>query len=225
MHRLSIDNVLIFDDQKIITDLLKSNLKSEKIAQKIDTCLTVHQARSLINLNKYSIAILDVNVGANKKHGYVIADYLTKKSPKTNIIFMSFLSDYLDVVNFLESDFNTFVCKSDGYDELLAAIKSISMGHKSYHSPRVQKLINEYNSRVNTYSQEKLYENILTKREIQIIIQISKGIPYKIIADTLSLQICTVKKHVQNIYKKLGFSNKVEIIKYAIDNQFVNFNT
>jgi DNA-binding NarL/FixJ family response regulator len=221
MHRLSLENVLIFDDQKMITDLLKNNLKSEKIAKNVDTCLNINQARSLINLKNYCIAILDIKIGNNTKKGFEIAKYINKKSPNTHVIFMSFLSDYLDVVNFLESDFNTFVCKSDGYNELLSAIKAISLGNKSYHSPRVQKLINEYNSRVNTYSQEKLSENLLTKREIQIIIQISKGIPHKIIADSLSLKICTVKKHVQNIYKKLGINNKVEIIKYAIDNQFI----
>lgn len=222
MSDFSYNNVLILDDQKIITDLLQSNLKAEKIAKNIDTCDSFNDARYLINSKNYCFAIVDIQLGLNKKQGFEIANFLSKKSPKTNILFTSFLTDSSDVVNFIESNYSSMVCKSDGYNELIAAIKSISLGHKSYLSPKVQKLINEYNSKIKQYNSSNPYENLLTKREIQIIIQISKGKPYKIIADAFCLKISTVKKHVQNIYKKLGLNNKVEIIKYAIDNQFVN---
>jgi DNA-binding NarL/FixJ family response regulator len=48
----------------------------------------------------------------------------------------------------------------------------------------------------------------LTKREIDILKQISAGKNNEQISDTLSLSVRTVEKHLSNIYQKLGISGK-----------------
>lgn len=52
----------------------------------------------------------------------------------------------------------------------------------------------------------------LTSREIEIILLIRKGAPYKTIAEILFIAEKTVKKHVENIYAKTGVSSKTELI-------------
>jgi DNA-binding CsgD family transcriptional regulator len=56
----------------------------------------------------------------------------------------------------------------------------------------------------------KLYQ--LTTREIEIVNSIRQGTKYKEIGEKLFISERTVTKHVQNIYEKLGVSNKVELI-------------
>ncbi len=55
----------------------------------------------------------------------------------------------------------------------------------------------------------------LSKREVEILEQLSKGLTYTIIADNLFISPNTVRKHIENIYKKLQVSNKTEAIKVA----------
>ena len=61
----------------------------------------------------------------------------------------------------------------------------------------------------------------LSKREIEILEQLSKGLKYKIIADNLFLSIGTVKKHVDNVYAKLQAHNKLEAIQKAKSNRLI----
>lgn len=55
----------------------------------------------------------------------------------------------------------------------------------------------------------------LTKREIEVLEQISKGLSYDQVAENLFISYGTVRKHVENTYKKMQVHNKVEAIEKA----------
>lgn len=52
----------------------------------------------------------------------------------------------------------------------------------------------------------------LTKREIQICQLVRDGYIYKEIGDTLNISERTVNKHIQNIFKKAGSNNKLDLL-------------
>jgi DNA-binding NarL/FixJ family response regulator len=51
---------------------------------------------------------------------------------------------------------------------------------------------------------------ILSKKETEVLIALSKGSLYKEIATEQRVTINTVKKHCKNIYKKLEVRNRTE---------------
>ena len=55
----------------------------------------------------------------------------------------------------------------------------------------------------------------LTKREVEVLEQLSKGLSYTIIAKNLFLSPSTVRKHIENIYKKLQVHSKIEAVQKA----------
>ncbi len=55
----------------------------------------------------------------------------------------------------------------------------------------------------------------LTKREIEILEQIAKGLSYRSISELLFISDKTVKKHVENIYEKLQVNSKFDAIQIA----------
>jgi len=55
----------------------------------------------------------------------------------------------------------------------------------------------------------------LSERELDVLRLVSKGFPYKLIADQLSISLDTVKKHMANIFHKLQVKNKIEAINKA----------
>ncbi|MCF0065665.1 helix-turn-helix transcriptional regulator [Dyadobacter chenwenxiniae] len=52
----------------------------------------------------------------------------------------------------------------------------------------------------------------LTAREKEIVRLIKVGKTYKVIAEQLFISERTVSKHVQNVFEKLGVSNRVELL-------------
>lgn len=61
----------------------------------------------------------------------------------------------------------------------------------------------------------------LSEREIEVLEQLSKGLSYHLIAENLILSSGTVRKHIENIYKKLQVHNKLEAVEKAKRNNLI----
>jgi DNA-binding CsgD family transcriptional regulator len=59
-------------------------------------------------------------------------------------------------------------------------------------------------------------EGVLTAREDQVVSLVAEGISNREIAGQLSIKENTVKKSLLRIYDKLGVSNRVELVLYAL---------
>ena len=64
----------------------------------------------------------------------------------------------------------------------------------------------------------------LTNREIEVLTRIGRGHSNKIIARDLFISLPTVRKHRQNIYKKLNLSSAAQAAAYAIDRKYLKRN-
>lgn len=62
----------------------------------------------------------------------------------------------------------------------------------------------------------------LSSREVEVVRCVSMGLRNKEVADKLGISEATVKNHLTNIYSKLGVSDRLELILYAIHNHLVH---
>lgn len=56
-------------------------------------------------------------------------------------------------------------------------------------------------------------ESELSERELEILEQLSKGLRYEQVADNLYISSGTVRKHIENIYRKLQVHNKTAAVE------------
>ena len=68
---------------------------------------------------------------------------------------------------------------------------------------------------------DKAKINSLTKREIEILIQVANGMFNKEIANSLSITERTVKNHLSSIFKKIEVSDRTQAAVFAIRNEIV----
>jgi two-component system nitrate/nitrite response regulator NarL len=61
----------------------------------------------------------------------------------------------------------------------------------------------------------------LTRRELDIVSLLMSGCPNKRIADECAIGQRTVKHHLTNVFGKLGVSNRLELVVFAIQHQLV----
>ncbi|HLU41512.1 MAG TPA: response regulator transcription factor, partial [Microthrixaceae bacterium] len=57
----------------------------------------------------------------------------------------------------------------------------------------------------------------LTERETEVLRLVAKGLTARQIADRLVLSHRTVQNHVQNTLRKLQLHNRVQLVRYAIE--------
>jgi DNA-binding CsgD family transcriptional regulator len=62
-------------------------------------------------------------------------------------------------------------------------------------------------------------EGVLTPREDQVVSLVAEGIVNREIAQQLGVKENTVKKSLLRIYDKVGVSNRVELVLYALANR------
>lgn len=61
----------------------------------------------------------------------------------------------------------------------------------------------------------RVLEERLSARETELLEHLSKGGTNKLIAEQLHISPFTVKRHIENIYKKLDASNRVQLVEKA----------
>jgi DNA-binding NarL/FixJ family response regulator len=63
---------------------------------------------------------------------------------------------------------------------------------------------------------DRVFEEALTHRELEVLDLLAEGLPNKGIADRLRISDQTVKFHIASIMGKLGASNRVETVRRAV---------
>ena len=92
---------------------------------------------------------------------------------------------------------------------MIEAIEEVYKGGSPISSQIARKVIDAFSvkEKTNEYFQD------LSRREQEILEQLSKGYRYKEIADKLFVSIETVRTHIRNIYEKLQVNNRAEALK------------
>jgi DNA-binding NarL/FixJ family response regulator len=99
------------------------------------------------------------------------------------------------------------------------AIKSkIAAINKKITNPKFKIRLN-----VQSLSEVNVKNYRLTKKEVEILYLLPKGLSIKDMALRLYLTEATIKSHMYAIYKKLEVSNRVQAISKARDNNLLNF--
>jgi DNA-binding NarL/FixJ family response regulator len=65
-------------------------------------------------------------------------------------------------------------------------------------------------------NQYVLKEKAISEREVEVLTYYSKGLTYNQIAEEMAISPSTVRKHIENIYKKLQVHNKMEAVQKGL---------
>lgn len=112
---------LLIEDEKEITEFLKSALEEECFA--VDIADDGEKGSFLATTSDYDIIILDLNMP--KRHGIQICKDVRESGKNTPIIILSVQSEVPTKVELLDAGADDFLTKPFSFDELLGRIKAI----------------------------------------------------------------------------------------------------
>jgi DNA-binding NarL/FixJ family response regulator len=204
-------NILIVDDHRIFREGLERMLRINEEVKNVYQAENGIEALLKMELHQPDIVFMDIQM--KEMNGMNATLEACKKFPAIKIIALSQCEDKYHVLKMFENGAKGFLIKtSAGIDEIHEAIKMVSAGEK-YYAPEVIEVVNEQAEKKESW----LNENLLSKREMEILISICEGKKAKKIADELFLSIRTVDWHRKNILSKTNTNSIAELINLAIN--------
>lgn len=193
-------NVLIVEDEPLIAREIAFNLQDNGfniagIAHSYEKAIDLIQNRDI------DIALLDIAIKGTK-NGIDLGEMLRSKY-QIPFLFLTSYSDDDTLSDATKSGADGYIVKPFKRTDLRPAIQ-IALQKHSYRQKDIPT-----RDEINSDRLEKI-----TKSEYAIIQKICDGKMNNRIAEELNISLNTVKKHTNNIYRKLGVNRKPKLIHY-----------
>jgi DNA-binding NarL/FixJ family response regulator len=221
MKRIKKIKILIIDDHKMIRDGLRVMLEMQKKKYTfvIDEAENGEEGVEKAIRNSYDIILTDYQL--TDMDGAKSAQIIMQKKPESKILALSNYNEYA----YIDKMINTakvkgYILKNIEPEELIRAIETV-LGNKSYYSNDIALNLLSVGRTTSNYSQtknaQKIKDENLSKREIEILKLIADEYTNEEIANKLSLSKRTVDTHRQNIMVKLNVRNAIGLTKAALE--------
>ena len=163
------------------------------------------------------VVLMDINLpGIN---GIEAVRSLKPKIPATQFIMSTVYEDDENIFESLKAGASGYLLKNIETDTLIDAIRRAAKGESIVSQQMTAKLIQGVRKQ-SSADPAVLERDKFSPRERDIMSSLVLGESNKEIARKLDLAESTVKIHVQNIFKKLNMSSRVQVALYAVEHGF-----
>ena len=207
--------VMLADDHALMREGIKQLLEFDGSIEVIDEANNGKECLEKLEKIEPDILLLDINMP--DMNGIEVLEELKKQNKNIKILMLTVHSEVEYLIKAIDIGANGYILKDSGSLELKQAINVI-MTDGSYIQPS---LLPALNSRLINRDIDKEKLESLTKREIEILIQVAGGMFNKEIANNLDISERTVKNHISNIFKKIDVSDRTQAAVFAIKNNVV----
>jgi len=137
------------------------------------------------------------------------------------IIYLTLLRGTRYIHKLTRHNIQGYVLKNASLDELVTALRSVYEGG-SYFSKDINIGDRDEDFRNTITIEDKQIDEILSRRELEVLKLICREYSNAEIADKLFLSVSTVETHRKNLIAKLGVNNTVGLVKFALRNKLID---
>ena len=150
-----------------------------------------------------------------------ILQQIRASHPDLRIIYLTLLRGTRYVHKLAKYNIQGYVLKNASLDELVGAIRSVQNGG-NYFSKDIHIGDRDEDFRHTITIEDKQIDEILSRRELEVLRLICKEYSNAEIAGKLFLSVSTVETHRKNLIAKLGVNNTVGLVKFALRNNLTD---
>jgi two-component system response regulator NreC len=209
--------VLLVDDHAMVREGLRMLLEAEADREVLGEASSGHEALDMVRKLRPDVVLMDVTMpgmnGAEATSAIVAMDLGTK------VLGLTVHENHEYFFRMLAAGAAGYVVKGATSAELIGAIRSVHQGGV-YLSPAMAGLVvTEYLRSGDRQLANN--EHGLTPRELDVFRAIGKGLTNQEVADELHMSVYTVQSHRASIMRKLGLSNRHQLMRYAMKMGYV----
>ena len=201
---------LILSDTRLYRDALAESLPARGPISVVGTAQNGAEAAERIEAERPDVVLLDMAMSRSRQ----LAEEILASHPDGKVIALGVVETDNQVVACAEAGMAGLVTRESSLDEVVDMVRSVARG-ETLCSPRMAAALLR---RVRTLAQGHASAPIggrLTRREVEILKLLERGLSNKEIARDLCIQPATVKNHVHHILEKLQVRRRGEAVARA----------
>jgi DNA-binding NarL/FixJ family response regulator len=138
-------------------------------------------------------------------------------SPNSRIVVLTMFDNLHYVRALSRLGIDAYVHKSSSIEDLLATVSALS------RNPEGDNVVVSM-PRGSLQRIGDGHESSLSEREMEIVVLLARGLSNRQIATQIHISEATVKRHLANIYEKIGVGSRSEAVRTALNEQWIGFN-
>ncbi|PKN87959.1 MAG: DNA-binding response regulator [Chloroflexi bacterium HGW-Chloroflexi-8] len=206
--------VLVVDDHPIVRRGLITEINLNPEMQVVGEAINGLEAIDLAEKLDPDVILMDIVMP--EMDGILATQAILLKKPDSKILILTSFTEEEKIFSAISSGASGFIYKDQHPAKVLEAIKDVFMDIPVLNPAFTRKMMREFQ-----HPKQEDLKTELTDRELEILKMVAMGKPYKIIANDLGLRQATIRAHVSNILSKLNFSNRSQLVLYAVRNKLI----
>ena len=207
--------LLLADDHPLLLDGLRSVLSDLPDTDLLPPVNNGHQLLDYLHLHPVDLVLLDLNMP--KTDGLTALKLIRRDFPSVKVIVFTSYNQPQRVREVQALGAMGYLLKTTDAPTLKTAVQQVWAGKPWF--PTLQSSSVEVMGRSESLGHLStdafMLKYQLTKREVEIIQQITDGMTTKQIADALAVSEFTINAHRRNIARKLGIDTAVGLVNFA----------
>src|SRR4051794_21798156 len=155
------------------------------------------------------VVLMDINLPGIS--GVECTRQLRSLLPATQIVILTVYDDSDRIFHALQMGANGYLLKRASADEILQAIHDVHSGGAPMSAYIARKVVQSFRHQSPTARQDE----VLSKRESEVLGYVSRGYSDKEVAEALGLTSATVRSYLKTIYSKLHVHSRTQAILKA----------
>lgn len=209
--------VLLVDDHTLFRSGIKSLLQRhegfEVVGEAGDGLEGIKRASSL----RPQVILLDLHMPGVS--GLEALKVIVEEVPEARVLMLTVSEDAQDLLDALRAGACGYLLKNIETEVLIDGVRRVAAGESVVAQQMTAKLVAGVRSQPRHDVPPPDRERF-SPRERDILASLAQGESNKEIARRLDLAESTVKIHVQNIFKKLNMTSRVQVALYAVEHGF-----
>lgn len=204
-------SIVLADDHTLVRTTLRRALETEADLAVLSDVGSADEAVRDAESLRPDVVILDIDMP-----GRVCFDAARQiQAGGARVIFLSafFHDRYIDQA--LAAGASAYITKNEPPEVVMRAIRAVAAG-AAYYSPDVQARIVIAAGGPRLGSPRQTRGGALTRRELQVLQYIARGLTKREIGEVLNLSERTVNCHTASLMTKLDIHDRVQLARYAI---------
>jgi DNA-binding NarL/FixJ family response regulator len=148
--------------------------------------------------------------------GIAATQQLRLRYPNVRVLMLTIFDDEQHIFEAIMAGANGYLLKGEGTIALDRAMKEAMEGGAPMTSQIAGKVLSLVRNPLKTSDTTQAPPVELSKREVEVLLELKAGLTYDQIAERLFISTGTVRKHIEHIYRKLEVHNKVEAIQKGL---------
>ncbi len=204
--------VLIVDDHSMVRKGLATFLKNQPDLEIVGEARDGREAADLCERLTPDVILMDLIMPV--LGGVAATRLIRQRCPEAQVIALTSFQEKELVQDALQAGAIGYLLKNVSGEELADAIRQAYAGRPTLAPEALQALVQT------TPADDPLGKD-LTRRELEVLRLLTKGMSNPEIAESLCISRATVKVQVSSILSKLGVSNRGEAISLAIQHKLI----